>query len=79
VLGGGTISFIIHDSNCRTLQNCGPAENQPSCDRNAARSIDMSGVSPAATNFTQPRTVQLGGATYDVQWVWIDVTSVTSP
>ncbi len=39
----------------------------------------MSGVSPAPTNFAQPRTVSLGGTTYYVQWVWIDVTSVTSP
>jgi hypothetical protein len=39
----------------------------------------MSGVSPAPTNFNQPRTVSLGGTTYYVQWLWLDVTSVTSP
>jgi hypothetical protein len=39
----------------------------------------MTGVSPAPTNFTQPRTFSLNGTTYEVQWLWIDVTSVTSP
>jgi hypothetical protein len=49
------------------------------CDPTLARTIDMSGVSPAATNFGQPRAVSLGGTNYFVQWLWIDVTSVTSP
>jgi len=79
VMGGGNITFTIHDSNCRTLANCGPVENQATCDTTASRIIDMSGVSPAPMNFTQPRTVSLGGTTYYVQWLWIDVTSVTSP
>jgi hypothetical protein len=79
VIGGGNLTFTIHDSNCRTLANCGQVENQATCDTSAARIIDMSGVNPAPTNFTQPRTVSLGGTTYYVQWVWFDVTSVTSP
>ena len=79
VLGGGNITFTIHDTNCRTLANCGAAEAQATCNTATARTIDMSGVSPAPTNFGQPRTVSLGGTTYDVQWLWIDVTSVTSP
>jgi CDGSH-type Zn-finger protein len=79
VMGGGTINFVIHDSNCRTLANCGAVENQPSCDTSAARTIDMSGVTPAPVNFTQPRTGSLGGTTYYLQWLWLDVTSVTSP
>jgi len=79
VIGGGNLTFTIHDSNCRTLANCGQVENQATCDTAAARIIDMSGVNPAPTNFTQPRTVSLGGTTYYVQWVWFDVTSVTSP
>ena len=28
-MGGGTITPVVHDSNCRTLQNCGPTESQP--------------------------------------------------
>jgi hypothetical protein len=79
VLGGGTITLIIHDSNCRTLANCGQVENQATCDTAASRIIDMSGVSPAPTSFVQPRSVSLGGTSYMVQWLWIDVTSVTSP
>jgi hypothetical protein len=79
VIGGGNLTFTIHDSNCRTLANCGQVENQATCDTSAARIIDTSGVNPAPTNFTQPRTVSLGGTTYYVQWVWFDVTSVTSP
>jgi hypothetical protein len=79
VLGGGTITFVTHDSNCRTQQNCGSVENQMTCDTSASRIIDMSGVSPAPTNFSQPRTASLAGAIYYVEWLWIDVTSVTSP
>lgn len=79
VLGGGNITFTIHDSNCRTLANCGQVENQATCDTAASRKIDMSGVSPAPVNFVQPRAVSLGNTTYMVQWLWIDVTSVTSP
>ena len=79
VTGGGTITLVVHDTNCRTLANCGPVLSQQQCDTAAARSINMSGVSPAPTGFTQPRTFSLNGTTYYVQWLWIDVTSVTSP
>ena len=37
----------------------------------------MTGVSPAPVNFTQPRQAANNGTTYQIQWVWIDVTSVT--
>jgi hypothetical protein len=79
VLGGGNLTFTIHDTNCRTLANCGQVENQATCDTSAARVIDMSGVNPAPTNFNQPRTVSLGNTTYYVQWLWFDATSITSP
>jgi len=79
VTGGGTVTFVVHDSNCRTLQNCGSVEGQASCNSSAARMIDMSGLVPAPMNFNQPRTGSLSGMTYYLQWVWIDVTSVTSP
>jgi hypothetical protein len=40
----------------------------------------MSGVSPAVpASFPQPRSFSLNGTTYYPQWLWIDVTSVTSP
>jgi hypothetical protein len=77
VMGGGTITPVVHDSNCRTLANCGAVEQQMSCNTAASRVIDMSGVSPAPTNFTQPRQGSANGSTYQIQWLWIDVTSVT--
>ena len=64
VMGGGTITFTIHDSNCRTLANCGPVENSGDLrhgrgarDRHVRRHA-------GADDFTQPRTVSLGGTTY---------------
>jgi hypothetical protein len=83
VMGQGSITFAVHDSNCRTLANCGQVESQMTCNTGAARIIDMSGVTPAAMNpgggtFSQPRTgVASNGMTYTIQWIWIDVTSVT--
>jgi len=79
VLGGGTINLVVHDSNCRTLGNCGSTENQSTCDTTMSRKIDMTGVMPAPTTFAQPRAATLGTTTYYPQWIWIDVTSVTSP
>jgi hypothetical protein len=78
VMGGGTITFVVHDSNCRTIANCGPVEQAP-CNTGVPLVIDMSGLDPPASNFTQPPTVTLDGPTYLVEWLWIDVTSVTSP
>jgi hypothetical protein len=79
-MGGGTITLVVHDTNCRTLANCGPTLSQQTCNTTASRTISMSGVSPAPpANFAQPRTFSLNGTTYYVQWLWIDVTSVTSP
>jgi len=78
VMGGGNIVFAVHDSNCRTLQNCGAVESQMTCNTAASRVIDMSGLTPAApASFTQPPTGTVNGATYEIQWEWIDVTSVT--
>ena len=76
-MGGGTITPVVHDSNCRTLANCGAVEAQMSCNTGASRTIDMSGLTRAPTNFTQPRQGSANGNTYQIQWLWIDVTSVT--
>ena len=59
-------------------------EAQASCNSSAARIIDMTGLTPPATapgggTFNQPRTGSLAGSTNYLQWIWIDVTSVTSP
>jgi len=80
VMGGGTITLVTHDSNCRALQNCGATLSLQTCSPSASRTISMSGVSPAApASFPQPRSFSLNGTTYYPQWLWIDVTSVTSP
>jgi hypothetical protein len=76
VLGGGTISFVLHDSNCMAQQNCGPDVNATTCD--VPRTIDLSDMSPPGT-FTQPPTNSVGGKTYYPQWAYFDVKSVTSP
>jgi len=75
VLGGGTMKFTIHDSNCLAQQNCGGDDTSTTCD--ATRTIDLSGMSPAAT-FTQPPKNVVGSTTYYPQWLYFDVKSVTS-
>jgi hypothetical protein len=80
VMGGGTITLVTHDSNCRALQNCGSTLSLMTCNSANSRTISMSGVTPAApASFPQPRSFSLNGTTYYPQWLWIDVTSVTSP
>jgi len=76
VLGGGTMKFTVHDSNCNAKQNCGSNDKATTCE--APRKIDLSGMSPAAT-ITQPVTNSVGGKTYYPQWLYFDVKSVTSP
>jgi hypothetical protein len=77
-LGGGTLTFRLHDSNCQAQQNCGSDANPSStC---APRTVDLSGVSsqPPAS-FTQPPTNIIGTKSYRPQWLWIVATSVTTP
>jgi hypothetical protein len=76
VLGGGTMKFTIHDANCMTQQNCGGNDSATTCD--APRTIDLSGMSPAAS-FGQPPVSSVSGSTYYPQWLYFDVKSVTSP
>jgi hypothetical protein len=77
VMGGGTMKFTVHDSNCQAQQNCGSNEGSSSCD-SPRGSIDLSGMTPAAT-FKQPPTNAVGTKTYYPQWLYFDVKSVTSP
>jgi hypothetical protein len=76
VLGGGTIQFVLHDSNCQTQQNCGSDDAATTC--TAPRTVDLSGASPPAT-FAQPLVNQVGANTYYPDWLYIDVISVTTP
>jgi hypothetical protein len=77
VMGGSKITLVIHDSNCLGQQNCGqtPKAGQPNCD--APRSMDLSGMMPQPTNFSQPYTQAT--ESLHPQWLYIDVKSVTTP
>jgi len=77
VMGGGSLTFRIHDSNCKAQQNCGQDTNQnSSC---APRTVDLAGMSPQPpSSFKQPPSNALS-KTYYPQWLWITATSVTSP
>jgi hypothetical protein len=79
VLGGGTISLVLHDSNCLTQQNCGAPANQKTC--GTPRTVDLSGMTQPATqagfvSMQQPYAQTIG---FYPQWVLFHVTSVTSP
>jgi hypothetical protein len=72
VKGGGTITFKSYDSNCRSVQNCGPTQGNK-CQ--APRTVSLAGVTPAApTDFSQPFQAPTG---FYGQWVYFDVTGVT--
>jgi hypothetical protein len=77
VMGGGTLTFRLHDSNCKAQQNCGPDTNpNAAC---APRIVDLTGMSvQPPESFTQPPTTLLS-KTYYPQWLFINATSVTSP
>jgi hypothetical protein len=78
VLGGGSMKFTIHDANCLAQQNCGPDDSATTTTCAAPRTVDLSGMTPAAT-FTQPPKNSVSGNTYYPQWLYFDVKSVTSP
>lgn len=75
--GGGTLTFKIHDQNCKGQQNCG--SNPDGTSACAPRTVDLTGMSASPpAGFTQPPTNMLS-ATYRPQWMLIGVTSITSP
>jgi len=74
VLGGGTMTLVIHDSNCLGQQNCGGNRDS---DCTMPRTIDLSGMSPPPPSpFAQPRVNDVDGKQYHPQWLFFDVTSV---
>jgi hypothetical protein len=81
VMGGGTISLVIHDSNCLGQQNCGPDTAagamcvQPA--PNGPRTVDLSGMSPLPPNFVQPYEQANNPIPWHPQWLLFDVQSVT--
>lgn len=77
VMGDSTVRFDIHDSNCKGQQNCGHTAQTEACST-GARTVNMSGMTPAAT-FPQPVTNTVGTATLYPQWLYFDVKTITSP
>jgi len=77
VKGGGTLTFKVHDQNCKGQQNCGSnVDPNSAC---APRTVDLSGITPQPpATFKQPPTDAIASGTYDPQWMWIVATSVTS-
>jgi hypothetical protein len=79
VLGGGTITLLIHDSNCLAQQNCGPNPDQAAmCDM--PRTMDLTGLTtqPPA-GFKQPYTQAHTPNPWYPQWLLFNVKSVTQP
>jgi hypothetical protein len=77
VLGGGTITLIIHDSNCLGQQNCGPNPDAAAMCTDP-RSVDLSGMMPQPPGtFTQPFTQPHNPNPWYPQWLFLDVKSVT--
>jgi hypothetical protein len=76
VLGGGTITLVIHDSNCLGQQNCGSDTNAADTAMCLApRTIDLTGMSPQpAAPFAQPLAQ---AHPWYPQWLFFDVKSVT--
>jgi hypothetical protein len=78
VMGGGSLQFVIHDSNCQAQMNCGGNDTSTTCD--APRTVDLSGLTPPPpSTFHQPPTNVIGSTTYYPQWLYFVVHSVTSP
>ncbi len=74
VKGGSTLTFKIHDQNCKGQQNCGSnPDGNTAC---APRTVDLAGMTAKLpANITQPPSNQ----TYKPQWMLIGATSITSP
>jgi hypothetical protein len=81
VLGGGTITLVIHDSNCLGQQNCGPdPDANAMCVQPAPggpRTMDISGMSPPPMNFVQPYSQANTPNPWYPQWLLFDVKTVT--
>jgi hypothetical protein len=80
VVGGGSLTFRIHDNNCKGQQNCG--SNTDANSTCAPRTVDLAGMTPQPPT-TSPASKQppsnVFSKTYYPQWMWIAATSVTSP
>jgi hypothetical protein len=77
VIGGGTIKFVLHDSNCKGQQNCGGPT--PANCTTAHRTIDLTGMPTPLQTPPSPQQPYKDSNGHYPQWVLFDVTSVTSP
>ena len=77
VVGGGTMTFKIHDQNCKAIQNCGKTivKTDPCQPRS---NVDLSGMSvqPPATSPAAKQPPK--NDNWYPQWMWIVATSVTT-
>jgi hypothetical protein len=76
VMGGGTITLVIHDSNCLGQQNCGPNKD-PNAMCSDPRTIDISGMLPQPSSFNQPYTEDHAPDPWHPQWLLFDIQSIT--
>jgi hypothetical protein len=81
VVGGGSMTFKIHDQNCKAMQNCGKSTTssdpcQPRTVDVAPMSLQPPSTSPAAPSNQPPKNQS--GKTYYPQWMWIVAKSVTA-
>jgi hypothetical protein len=77
VLGGGTIKFVLHDSNCKGQQNCGGPT--PANCTTAHRTVDLTGMPTPLQTPPSPQQPYIDSNKHYPQWALFDVTSVTSP
>jgi len=77
VMGGGTITLVIHDSNCLAQQNCGTnTDPQAMCD--APRQMDLAGFGATLpAGFKQPYSTPHTPNAWYPQWLLFDVTSIS--
>jgi hypothetical protein len=82
VLGGGTVTLVIHDSNCLAQQNCGPdPDPNAMCIQpppNGPRTIDLAGMTHIPVPFVQPYSQVHAPNPWYPQWLLINVQSVTA-
>jgi hypothetical protein len=85
VLGGGTITLVMHDSNSLGQQNCGNNSSASAlCSNPGPRIMSLSGLTPPPTplspiSASQPYSQPAGTALFYPQWLAFDVKSVTQP
>jgi hypothetical protein len=77
VMGGGTIKFVLHDSNCKGQQNCGGPT--PANCTTQHRTVDLTGMPTPLTSPPSPQQPYKDSNGHYPQWILFDVTSVTSP